>query len=77
MKNRDELKSLRSMGFNRASIGAQSFDDEELRLLGRLHDKKAIYKTYDDLCAAGFDNFNIDIMFGLPTSTLSRWQKTG
>lgn len=75
-KNRDELKSLRSMGFNRASIGAQSFDEEELRLLGRVHSKKAIYKTYDDMCAAGFENINIDIMFGLPTGNLSRWMKT-
>jgi oxygen-independent coproporphyrinogen-3 oxidase len=75
-KNRDELKSLRSMGFNRASIGAQSFDDEELRLLGRLHNKEAIYKTHDDLCAAGFENINIDLMFGLPIGNLSRWMKT-
>jgi oxygen-independent coproporphyrinogen-3 oxidase len=75
-KNLDELKSLRSMGFNRASVGAQSFDDEELRLLGRLHNKKAIYKTYDDLCAAGFDNINIDLMFGLPVGNLPRWMKT-
>jgi oxygen-independent coproporphyrinogen-3 oxidase len=75
-KSREELKSLHSIGFNRASIGAQSFDDEELRLLGRVHNKDAIYKTYDDLLAAGFENINFDIMFGLPTGSLSRWMKT-
>lgn len=75
-KKRGEWKSLLSMGFNRASIGAQSFDDEELRLLGRAHNTQDVYKTYDDLCAAGFENINIDLMFGLPIGDLSSWIKS-
>ncbi len=75
-KSRNELKALRSLGFNRASIGAQSFDDKELRLLGRVHNTGDIYKTHDDLMAAGFDNINVDIMFGLPTGNMTRWMKT-
>jgi coproporphyrinogen III oxidase-like Fe-S oxidoreductase len=64
------------MGFNRASLGAQSFDDEELQLLGRVHNTEDIYKTYDDICAAGFENINIDLMFGLPIGNLSSWMKS-
>ena len=75
-KKRDELRSLRSLGFNRASIGAQSFNDAELQLLGRAHNRDAIYKTHEDLLASGFDNINIDVMFGLPTGDLASWTKT-
>ncbi|MFZ7132859.1 MAG: radical SAM protein, partial [Eubacteriales bacterium] len=75
-KSLNELKYLNSIGFNRASIGAQSFSDDELKKMGRPHDRKAIYKTYDDLCAAGFDNINLDIMFGLPIGNLSSWMNT-
>lgn len=75
-KSRDELKTLHSLGFNRTSIGAQSFNDDELHQMGRPHNKRAIFQTYDDLCAAGFDNINIDIMFGLPIGNLSSWMNT-
>jgi oxygen-independent coproporphyrinogen-3 oxidase len=75
-KSRDELKTLRSMGFNRASLGAQSFVDEELRFWGRAHNVRTFYKTYDDLVAAGFDNVNIDILFGLPTDKPLSWKKS-
>ncbi len=75
-KSRDELKTLRSMGFNRASLGAQSFVDEELRFWGRAHNVRTFYKTYDDLVAAGFDNVNIDILFGLSTDKPLSWKKS-
>ena len=74
-KKRKELMALRGMGFNRASIGAQTFDDDELRLLGRAHSTKSFFETYDDLNAAGFRNLNIDLLFGLPTGNYSSWMK--
>jgi len=56
----------RDAGVNRLSIGAQSFDDEALRRLGRIHSGADIHRTVDAVQAAGFDNFNLDLMHGLP-----------
>ncbi len=75
-KTRTELKALHDMGFNRASLGAQSFDDEELRFWGRPHNTRTFYRTYDDLTAAGFDNINIDLLFGVPTEKPLKWRKS-
>ena len=75
-KNRHELKAIRNMGVNRASIGAQSFDDDELRFFGRAHDVKTFYDTFNDLRSAGFDNLNIDLLFGLPNTNLEKWKYT-
>ena len=75
-KSRDELEAMRAIGFNRASLGAQSFDDDELRFFNRAHDVKTFYKTYEDLRAAGFDNVNIDLLFGLPNSSMEKWKKS-
>jgi putative oxygen-independent coproporphyrinogen III oxidase len=61
--------AYREAGVNRLSIGAQSFDDEALGRLGRIHDSDDIRRTVDDVVAAGFDNFNIDLMHGLPGQT--------
>ncbi|MFC1846477.1 radical SAM protein [Chloroflexota bacterium] len=75
-KTRDELKAIRTMGFNRASLGAQSFDDKELEFFDRAHDVKTFYQSYEDLIAAGFDNINIDLLFGLPVEKPSNWKKS-
>lgn len=56
----------RAAGINRVSLGVQSFDDAQLKILGRIHDSDAARKAIDELHAAGMDNFNIDLMFGLP-----------
>ena len=56
----------RQAGVNRLSIGAQSFDDEALSRLGRIHNSDDIRRAVESVSAAGFDNFNIDIMHGLP-----------
>ena len=60
---------------NRASFGAQTFDDSELKLLGRTHDSKDIYATFAQLRAAGFDNVSFDLIAGLPGQTLAGWQR--
>ena len=80
----DKMRSYRDAGFNRLSIGIQSFNDEELKRLGRIHDSKTAVRTYEDAVRAGFDNINIDIMSALPgqsvesyTDTLNKAAKLG
>jgi len=61
-----QLKALRAMGVNRISLGAQSFQPELLKKLGRIHDEKAIEETARNVVKAGFENWNLDLMFDLP-----------
>ena len=56
----------RAAGINRLSIGAQSFDAAMLRTLGRIHSVEDIVRAVEDARQAGFDNFNLDLMYGLP-----------
>ena len=67
---RGDLAGFRRAGVNRMSLGAQSFDKEMLRTLGRIHGPEEILAAYDDACTAGFDSINIDLMFALPGQTL-------
>ena len=71
----DKLKAFKDLGVNRASFGAQTFDDEALRLLARGHDRNDIFKTYDLLIKAGFENISLDLIAGLPGQTMSDWNK--
>lgn len=68
--NFDYLKSLKDVGFNRLSIGSQTFDDELLKLIGRRHNSKQIVETVTNAKKAGFDNISLDLIYGLPTQTL-------
>lgn len=70
------LQHLRRAGFNRLSIGVQSFDDRELRQLGRIHDRSEALATVAAARAAGFDNLSLDLMYGLPGQGLRGWQET-
>jgi oxygen-independent coproporphyrinogen-3 oxidase len=70
------LSSLRDLGVNRLSIGVQSFHDDELRALDRLHSAQHARDAFAASRAAGFDNVNIDLIFGLPEQPLERWQQT-
>jgi oxygen-independent coproporphyrinogen-3 oxidase len=56
----------RAAGVNRLSVGIQSFDDEKLRRLGRIHSRDEAVRAAEAAHGAGFDNFNLDLMFGLP-----------
>ncbi len=60
---------FRAAGVNRLSIGVQSFDDRKLAALGRIHDGATARNAAAMARAAGFDNFNLDLMFGLPDQT--------
>ena len=72
---RARLAELRAAGVNRASFGAQSFDDRELKRLGRTHTADDTRRTLDALRAAGFDNVSFDLIAGLPAQTLAAWER--
>lgn len=70
------LRGLRGIGFNRLSIGVQSFDDEELVSLDRIHTGEEARSAYASARDAGFDNVNLDFIYGLSEQPLSKWQRT-
>jgi oxygen-independent coproporphyrinogen III oxidase len=70
----DKLRTLLSLGVNRLSIGVQSFDDAVLRRLNRGHTVADVVETYDLARRAGFDNLNLDLIYGLPLQTLDDWR---
>lgn len=70
------LAGLCRAGFNRLSIGVQSFDDAELAQLDRIHTADEAREAIASACAAGFDNVNVDLIYGLPEQKLSSWQRT-
>ena len=65
----------RDMGVNRVSMGVQSFDDRELKAVGRRHDALTAVKAYDCLRNAGFDNISCDLIYGLPGQSLGPGKK--
>jgi oxygen-independent coproporphyrinogen-3 oxidase len=74
--SQEQLIGLRAAGINRLSMGAQSFDAELLKALGRIHSPKDITKAVHDARVAGFPSINVDFMFGLPGQTMSHWRET-
>lgn len=70
-----QLRAFRALGVNRASFGAQTFDDAELAKLGRSHSSADTLATFHELRAAGFDNISFDLIVGLPGQTLAGWQQ--
>lgn len=71
----DYLRTLRQGGINRLSLGVQSFNDDELRFLSRLHDAAAARCAVEQARTAGFDNLSLDLIFNLPEQTLVQWQR--
>ena len=72
----DYLHGLRSMGVNRLSMGMQSADPNDLRILERTHDFFDVVNAVKWARQAGFENLNLDLIFGLPYQTLESWQHT-
>jgi oxygen-independent coproporphyrinogen-3 oxidase len=66
----EKFAGFRQVGVNRLSMGIQSFDDEKLNTLGRIHSSDEAYRAVEAAKAAGFENFNLDLMFALPNQTL-------
>lgn len=71
-----KLQKYRMAGINRLSIGLQSADNEELKLLGRIHTFEQFIKTYELARNAGFSNINVDIISGIPYQTTEKFLKT-
>ena len=70
------VKELADMGFNRVSMGVQSFIDSELRLLNRRHDAKGARNAVDILKRCGIHNISIDLIYGIPGQTLQSWRES-
>lgn len=74
--NHDYLRSLHRMGFNRLSIGVQSVHPDELALFKREHDAEMARQAVSQSREAGFENINLDLIFGIPGQTMETWQHT-
>jgi oxygen-independent coproporphyrinogen-3 oxidase len=74
--NANALRELHALGFNRISLWVQSAHPEELRQLERIHDYFDVVRAVEWARQAGFENLNLDLIFGLPEQTLERWQQT-
>ncbi len=73
---RRELKALRREGVNRLSIGAQSANDEILRMIGRRHNWRQVVLAVKRARQAGFRNISLDLIYGLPSQTRADWADT-
>jgi len=72
----DKAALLRQFGVNRISMGVQSLDEALLDRLGRVHSRDMVFRSYDILRKAGFENINIDLMFAIPGQTMDIWNRT-
>ncbi|MEJ0099019.1 MAG: radical SAM family heme chaperone HemW [Pseudomonadota bacterium] len=68
---RGRFAEYRAIGINRVSLGAQSFDDETLKALGRIHTPADVLRAAEELHACGLANFNLDLMYALPSQPLA------
>lgn len=66
----DKLKLLKNLGVNRISLGVQSLSDRYLKYLGRNHSKETAVRAYNNIREAGFDNVNVDLMFGFRNQSM-------
>ncbi len=72
--NLQKLKAFNYAGINRISIGIQSFNNDELKFLTRIHNKDTAVNTVYDARDAGFENISIDLIFNLPKQTKEKWE---
>ncbi|HBV88133.1 MAG TPA: coproporphyrinogen III oxidase [Desulfosporosinus sp.] len=70
----EKIKLIRSLGINRFSLGVQSFNDQLLGTVGRIHTAGQAREAIGGLRNAGFKNLNLDLMFGLPAQDMALWQ---
>jgi len=69
------LQALRALGVNRLSFGVQSFADDELQMIGRVHDAQGARAALQIARAAGFENVSLDLIAGLPEQKMETWQR--
>ena len=72
----EKASLLRSLGVNRISMGVQSWEPQLLAVLGRVHSAEQARRSYEILREAGFDNVNLDLIFGIPTQTPEMWGRS-
>lgn len=71
--SKEKLREFRNTGINRISIGIQSFNENELKFLTRIHDKETAIRTVYDAAESGFNNISVDLIFNLPGQTKEIW----
>jgi oxygen-independent coproporphyrinogen-3 oxidase len=70
------FKAVKDSGINRLSLGVQSFNDTELKILNRIHNSRDALQTVETLHHVGLTNFNIDLIYGIPGQTMNSWKHT-
>lgn len=73
--NEAKLTALRKIGYNRISIGIQSFADSDLKLMNRRHDSEQAIQAVEIVKNSGFKNISIDLIYGLPNQNLQEWER--
>lgn len=73
--SKQKLKDFLSVGINRLSIGIQSFNDNELKFLTRIHDSQTAIETVNSAAQSGFNNISVDLIFNLPDQSKKMWKK--
>lgn len=73
---RETFRTLRRVGINRLSIGAQAMQESHLKALNRIHGVPDIHRAVTDARAAGFENVSLDAIYGLPSQSFAEWQET-
>jgi oxygen-independent coproporphyrinogen III oxidase len=74
--NSEFLKNLKALGFNRLSIGIQSFSDTTLEFINRRHNSALALKSIENAVIAGINNISIDLIYGLPGMSVKKWTET-
>jgi putative oxygen-independent coproporphyrinogen III oxidase len=73
---KEKLQILKDAGVNRLSLGVQTFNDELLKSIGRVHRAKDVYQTVENAKSVGFKNISIDLIFSLPTQTVTDFKES-
>ena len=74
--DKSKIDAMLSLGVNRLSIGVQSFNDDELKTLGRIHTSEEALRAIEAVKNSGIKNFSIDLIYGIPGQTLDSWKHT-
>ena len=73
--DKEKMSALKQLGVNRMSVGIQSFNDDDLKYLGRRHDSRHAMRVLEDLKAVDFEKITLDLIYGMPTLTEEKWNK--
>ncbi len=74
--NESKINTVLSLGVNRLSIGIQSFNNDELKTLGRIHSSEDASRSIEIIKKEGINNFSVDLMYGIPGQTMDSWHNS-